>query len=139
VPSGKRFMFQGFLSFNHSYLLSIQITLYVLEYLITFNFIFKIQSKGPSWPCSYGSWIYNYLCNQCLSPLTLWVPTHDEVNSIQHYVMKFMYMKTGPQARFTEPFPNFALNTLHFKTLHQYCVYSAEKNLSNQWAVIYFN
>ena len=21
----------------------------------------------------YGSWIYNYLCNQCLSPLTLWV------------------------------------------------------------------
>jgi hypothetical protein len=22
---------------------------------------------------SYGSWIYNYLCNQCLSPLTLWV------------------------------------------------------------------
>jgi len=26
---------------------------------------------GPSW--SYGSWIYNYLCNQCLSLLTLWV------------------------------------------------------------------
>jgi len=24
-----------------------------------------------SW--SYGSWIYNYLCNQCLSPLKLWV------------------------------------------------------------------
>ena len=22
---------------------------------------------------SYGSWVYNYLCNQCLSPLTLWV------------------------------------------------------------------
>jgi hypothetical protein len=22
---------------------------------------------------SYGSWICNYLCNQCLSPLTLWV------------------------------------------------------------------
>ena len=26
---------------------------------------------GPSW--SYGSWIYNYLCNQCVSQLTLWV------------------------------------------------------------------
>ena len=26
--------------------------------------------RGPSW--SYGSWIYNYLCNQCLSPITLW-------------------------------------------------------------------
>ena len=24
---------------------------------------------------SYGSWIYNYLCIQCLSPLTLWVRT----------------------------------------------------------------
>jgi len=24
---------------------------------------------GPSWLWSYGSWIYNYLCNQCLSPL----------------------------------------------------------------------
>jgi hypothetical protein len=24
-----------------------------------------------SW--SYGSWIYNYLCNQCLTPLKLWV------------------------------------------------------------------
>ena len=28
-------------------------------------------SQGPSWPWSYGSWIYNYLCNQCLSPLML--------------------------------------------------------------------
>ena len=24
-------------------------------------------------PWSYGSWICNYLCNQCLSPLMLWV------------------------------------------------------------------
>jgi hypothetical protein len=29
--------------------------------------------KGLSWPWSYGSWIYNYLYNQCLSPLMLWV------------------------------------------------------------------
>jgi len=29
--------------------------------------------KGPWWPWSYGSWIYNYLCKQCLSPLMLWV------------------------------------------------------------------
>ena len=27
----------------------------------------------PSRSWSYGSWIYNYICNQCLSPLTLWV------------------------------------------------------------------
>ena len=28
---------------------------------------------GPSWPWSYGSCIYNFLCNQCLSLLMLWV------------------------------------------------------------------
>jgi hypothetical protein len=25
--------------------------------------------SGRRWSWSYGSWIYNYLCNQCLSPL----------------------------------------------------------------------
>jgi hypothetical protein len=29
--------------------------------------------NGPSWLQSYCSWIYNYLCNQCQSPLKLWV------------------------------------------------------------------
>jgi len=27
----------------------------------------------PSWTWSYGSWIYNYLYNQCISPLMLGV------------------------------------------------------------------
>jgi hypothetical protein len=31
------------------------------------------NSRWPSWPWSYGSWIHNYLCNQCISPLKLWV------------------------------------------------------------------
>jgi hypothetical protein len=35
-----------------------------------FSVLWK-QWNGPSW--SYGSWIYNYQCNQCLSPLILWV------------------------------------------------------------------
>jgi hypothetical protein len=26
-----------------------------------------------SWSWSYGSWIYDYLCNQYLSPLTFWI------------------------------------------------------------------
>jgi hypothetical protein len=30
-----------------------------------------------SWPWSYGSWIY-YLCNQCLSPMMLWVRNLDQ-------------------------------------------------------------
>jgi hypothetical protein len=35
--------------------------------------MFYSQITDPSW--SYGSWIYNYLCNQCLSPLKLCVRT----------------------------------------------------------------
>jgi hypothetical protein len=38
-----------------------------------------------------GSWTYNNQCNQCLSPLTLWVQIlSDEVYLIQHYVIKFV-------------------------------------------------
>jgi hypothetical protein len=29
--------------------------------------------RRRSWFWSYGSWIYHYLCNQCLPPITLWV------------------------------------------------------------------
>jgi len=32
-----------------------------------------LRFRWPTWSWSYGSWIYNYLCYQCLSPLTLWV------------------------------------------------------------------
>jgi hypothetical protein len=31
--------------------------------------------QGPSWLWLYGSWLYTYLWNQCLSPLTLWFQT----------------------------------------------------------------
>ena len=41
--------------------------------LLIINMCPYISYEGPSWPWSYGSWIYNYLCNQCLSPLMLWV------------------------------------------------------------------
>jgi hypothetical protein len=33
---------------------------------------FRVYSYSQ-WRTSYGSWIYNYLCNQCISPLKLWV------------------------------------------------------------------
>ena len=47
----------------------------------------------PSW--SYGSWIYNYLCNQCLSPPRLWVRVPlmarcTRCVPAQHYVIKFV-------------------------------------------------
>jgi hypothetical protein len=51
---------------------------YLYEYIIysgavlgsTQGFVLIV---GPWWSCSYCSWTYNYICNQCLSPLTLWV------------------------------------------------------------------
>ena len=38
-----------------------------------FYCVFYLLIFGPSWPWSYGSWIYNNICDQCLSPLMLWV------------------------------------------------------------------
>ena len=34
------------------------------------SFIYE-GKEGNSWSWSYGSWIYIYLCNQCILPLTL--------------------------------------------------------------------
>ena len=34
---------------------------------------YAYQKIIASWSWSYGIWIYNYLCNQSLSSLTLWV------------------------------------------------------------------
>jgi hypothetical protein len=47
----------------------------VCGYYATYKvfFINRPSLSEPSW--SYGSWIYNYMCTQCLSPLKLWVPT----------------------------------------------------------------
>jgi len=44
------------------------------RYYESASWIFKwlvplLNSMGQSWSWSYGSWIYKYLCNQCLSPL----------------------------------------------------------------------
>ena len=46
---------------------------FVYFLFIQLNGIFSIFKEGPSWSSSYGSCIYNYLCNQCLSPLMLWI------------------------------------------------------------------
>ena len=46
---------------------------------------------GLSWPWSYGSWIYNYLCNWCLLPLiSLWCCNFESSSGrgVQHYVIK---------------------------------------------------
>jgi hypothetical protein len=52
---------------NIMYLLELYICRFIIQNIC------YMYDQGPSWPCSYGSWMYNYLCNQCLSPLMLWV------------------------------------------------------------------
>ena len=42
-------------------------------YLLNLMLHWCICYLGPSRFWSYGSWIYKFICNQCLSPLTLWV------------------------------------------------------------------
>ena len=42
---------------------------------------------GPSWLWLYGSWIYYYLCNQCLSTLKLWVRTPFMGRCIWYYIL----------------------------------------------------
>ena len=38
-----------------------------------FFFYWSLTLMGVSWLWSYGSWIFNYLYDQCLPPLKLWV------------------------------------------------------------------
>jgi hypothetical protein len=45
------------------------------HFIVGSYFQISLWYSGPSWSWSYGSWIYNYLCNDCLSPITLRVLT----------------------------------------------------------------
>ena len=65
--------------------------------------------RGPSWPWLYGSLIYNYLCDQCLSPMMLWVRISIRPGwGVQHNVIKFVkwlatdrWFSPGPLVSFT--------------------------------------
>jgi len=45
----------------------------VLSSLLAIFQVYCNYKMAHLWLWSYGSWIYNYLCNQFLSPLKLWV------------------------------------------------------------------
>ena len=55
--------------YRHAFDLENKVVFYIL-YSPFFN---RIGTVGPSWSWSYDSYIYNYLFNQCLSLLMLWV------------------------------------------------------------------
>ena len=57
---------------------------FCLNYIL-FGFSKYIMSVGPAWSWSYDSWLYNYLCNQCISPPTWWAripPRRDILNAL---------------------------------------------------------
>ena len=58
----------NFVHFNNICVLKIAMSMDLFHSSIL---IFPCQ--GPLSPWLYGSWIYNYLCHLCLSPLMLWV------------------------------------------------------------------
>jgi len=45
---------------------------YISRFLINIVGIHSVV-EGTLWSWSYGSWIYNFPGNHCLSPLMLWV------------------------------------------------------------------
>ena len=47
--------------------------MYLIEALITTIYVKKFWQQYKITVSKGLSWIYNYLCNQCLSPLKLWV------------------------------------------------------------------
>jgi len=49
------------------------IFLYISQNFMYWTYLNVLCMGGPWWSWSYGSWIYNYLRYQCLSPLMLWV------------------------------------------------------------------
>ena len=70
------------------------------KYVQTWNVLNQLScivyySKEPSWSCSYGSWIYNYLWNQCLSPLMLWVRISIRARCITICDQVYQWLATG--------------------------------------------
>jgi len=38
----------------------------VMSFILLVSLVYSEYTWGPPWSWSYGSCIYNYLCNQCL-------------------------------------------------------------------------
>jgi hypothetical protein len=86
VTCGRLMVFPGYSGFIHQYSWNI------IESGVKHHNPNPVTCEGSLWTLSYGSRIYNYLCNQCVSPLRLWVrtPIVARCTWLQHYVIKFV-------------------------------------------------
>ena len=57
----------------HLILTIMSVKVLILSLSTSILYLLYVFYAGPLWSWSYGSWIYSYLCKQCLSPLPLWV------------------------------------------------------------------
>ena len=64
-----------------------QLFMSIYHLCIYFWNLYHIQ--GSSWLWSYGRWFYDYLCNQCLSPLELWVWILHMVRCTRYNIMRW--------------------------------------------------
>jgi hypothetical protein len=78
--------------------------------------VFLPLNRRPSWSWSYGSLIYNYLCNQCLSPLTLWfrIPLRRGLLDITYCDKVCQWLAAG---RWFSPFSGYSVSSIN-KTDH---------------------
>jgi hypothetical protein len=119
-----------------------------------YTVIFQIKSwkkisftaKGPSWPWSHGSWIYNYQCNRCLSTLIVWVLILIRVrcttlcDKVCQWLATGRWFSLGPLVSstnktdhhyITEILLKVALNTINQTNIHCKC-------LQNAWIITGF-
>jgi len=102
------------------------------------GFSYTIYFKGWSRPWSYGSWIYNYLCNQCLWLLKLWVRTSSRVmcttlcDKVCQWLATGRWFSPGPQVSstnktdrhdITEILLKVALNTIKQTNIIYFSLY----------------
>ena len=78
----------------------------------------SIISWGSLLSLSYGSWIYNYLCNQYLSPLKLWVRTPFMVRCTWYNIMWSSLSVTCDRS---EVFSGFLTNKTDRHDIIKYC------------------
>jgi hypothetical protein len=77
-----------------------KISIFFRKFYPTNQLLYQLHtslSYRPPWSISYGSWISNYLCNQCLSLLKLQVRITDEYSNLIIYLWKESFNSNGQQ------------------------------------------
>ena len=92
------------------------------DYHVDVNIFHYRSPLGSSWSWLYGSWIYSYLCNQCMSPLKLWIRTPTLFDKVCQWLATGGWCSPGTPVSSTNKIPRHdiaeillkvALNTIN--------------------------